>query len=221
MRKKIIILIGLPGSGKTTLSKILEKRLDNFVTISTLKVSRRLGLKRYNRNRASEVEEAFFTTAQIKCNEGLNLIFDNVFTSLRLKKRAIDFAKDNRLKPIIVEITTPKCISKKRMIKRPKKDSLISDSSDPKHYDKSAQRWEDLRYIDPDFSYLYFYNHDESIKSYLEIVNLGTNIEKYTKEVRNIIICNFNVKKMISRQSNDTSQPSTSNYSPAVSHMTI
>ncbi|MFC1780287.1 AAA family ATPase [Patescibacteria group bacterium] len=201
MKQKLIILMGLPGSGKTTLGNLLESRHNNFVHISPLKVQRKMGLKRYNRKRAKEMESMFFKEASNTLRRNQNLILENVFSRREYKNNVLKFSQDNYLDTLIIETLTPENIAKKRIRKRPKKDHLICDSNDPKHYDKSLARWESLEINLRDYprlSYFKFFNDDNPDKSYIETVNIPTNAYKFVKQIQKAIIKNFKVQKVIS-----------------------
>jgi len=191
--------MGLPGSGKTKLGKALEINLNDSKHLQILTILRGIGLKKYSRKKAQLIEDLFFATAKKVLNCRNVLILENVFSTSLIKYNALNFARNCKRETLLIELTTPEIIAKKRIKSRPKKDKLVSDSRDPKHYDKSAMRWESIR-IDPhkypNISTMRFYNHDIVDLSYIENIHITFQIEPLYSQVLQVINQEFHVCKI-------------------------
>lgn len=127
MPETIIILVGLPGSGKSTILKHFKKKYDikGFKTGDVIREERkRRGLKNTKENDA-KISEWFHSNgreklmaeriwAKAKKLTSRIVVLDGLRSSQQLKH----LQKISRIKPIIVSLEAPFEIRAKRMLKR-------------------------------------------------------------------------------------------------------
>ncbi len=149
MKKFLIVLAGLPGTGKTTVAEILEQNLTNYKIISQNEIRRKHKLKRMPHKQEIILREIDVKTAEL-LNKGKGVIFDSVNRYTFRRQQMYGIASCCRKNVLTLETICYEEEAKKRMRSRPKGDGIISDPCDPKVYDKMARSWED---IETDFKY--------------------------------------------------------------------
>lgn len=149
-RERFLILIcGLPSTGKTTLAKKLSEKLNHYILISQNEVRRQMGIKRMPKNQERVLRTIDRLTAKhLMANWGVIFESVNRYSFRRHQMYGVASACGKRV--IILEIICPEKEAKKRMRDRPKGDKLLSDPKNPAIYDRLKALWEN---IEIDFKY--------------------------------------------------------------------
>lgn len=151
MRKKrqkkevfLLLICGLPSTGKTTLAVKLAKKLDQYILISQNEIRQKMNMKRMPKTQ-EKVLRAIDRLAADRLRAGQGVIFESVnrFSFRRHQMYGVASACSRRV--ITLEIVCSEETAKKRMSKRPKGNKLLSDPRDPAIYDKLKAQWEDVK----------------------------------------------------------------------------
>ena len=141
--KWLIVVCGLPGTGKTESSKKLAERLPLLVCISQNEVRREFGMKRMPKTQDAVLREIDRRIATCLMS-GKSVVFDSVNRYQFRRQQLYGVASCLGARVVTLEMTCPEEIAKERMTHRPCADGLVSDASDPKVYDKMRIEWEDV-----------------------------------------------------------------------------
>ncbi|HDD45946.1 MAG TPA: ATP-binding protein [Candidatus Aenigmarchaeota archaeon] len=119
----LIIVAGLPGSGKTTLANALKNKI-NAVVLSSDRIRKRLFKNpSYSEEEKRLVYEVMFLIAEIVLANKLNCILDATFYKKELRARAFNIANKFKTKFFIIECVMPAMLIKKRIENRPESDA--------------------------------------------------------------------------------------------------
>src|SRR3989344_6807449 len=143
MDKWLIVVCGLPGTGKTESSKKLAGHLPLFVYIGQNEVRRYFGMKRMPKKQDTVLREIDRRIA-LHLVFGKSVVFDSVNRYQFRRQQLYGIASCLSTRVITLEMICPEKDAKKRMLNRPPGDGLVSDASDPKVYDKMKLEWEDI-----------------------------------------------------------------------------
>lgn len=149
-REKFLILIcGLPSTGKTTLAQKLSEKLRNYILISQNEIRRQMGIKRMPKNQEKVLRTIDRLTAKhLMADYGVIFESVNRYSFRRHQMYGVASACGSRV--VALEIICPEEEAKKKMRERPKGDKLLSDPKDPAVYDRLKALWEN---IEIDFKY--------------------------------------------------------------------
>ena len=185
-QKYLILLAGLPCTGKSTVSDKLYHGLKDYDLISQNEIRREYGYKKMPKNQDFALRETDRRAAK-SLNGGRGVIIDSVnkFTFRRQQVYGVASCCDSRA--ITLECICSQEEAKKRMRSRPNSDGLISDPNDPRVYDKLSKEWES---IDEDFKHLgvdhvSHVTYDSS-ENALEIVRVDKNNKKLIRFIDRI-----------------------------------
>jgi predicted kinase len=141
--KFLILICGLPGTGKTTIAKKLAERLTQYALISQNDVRRKMGIKRMPKTQEKVLRAIDRITADyLRADRGV--IFESVNRCSFRRHQMYGVASCCGRRVITMDIVCPEEISKDRMLKRPKSDKLLSDPNDPDVYDRLKAAWENV-----------------------------------------------------------------------------
>lgn len=149
MKNYLIIIAGLPATGKQTSAEKLAKNLKDYVLIDQNELRRKAGMKKMPQKQDT-INRKIDVLARNYLDIGKGVI---ILAGHRQRCRR------NQLYGVASccgkEVITLECIcseeeAKKRMKKRPDNDGLVSKPNDPVVYDKIRGLWEG---IDNDFIY--------------------------------------------------------------------
>ncbi|NOX71966.1 MAG: AAA family ATPase [Candidatus Micrarchaeota archaeon] len=136
----IVLLCGLPGTGKTSFGKALSEELDLFL-LRTDEVRKKLsGSPSYSEEDKERVYDVFFLVAEYLVRAGKSVILDGTFYREKYRKRAKKLAETLTEEMKIVECTNKEERIKKWIEKR--KD--LSDA-DFEVYLKMKKLWEPIK----------------------------------------------------------------------------
>jgi hypothetical protein len=134
--KKLIIIAGLPGTGKTTVAKMLAKIL-NIPRLSTddirkekgFSIRKKYGDKPYPENHKKRTYDIIFDLAEDLLRKGKSVILDATFYARPLREKAFRLAEDQKAKFFIIEVIAQANLVVKRIEKRYKKGADSSEAN--------------------------------------------------------------------------------------------
>ncbi len=148
-KKHLIILAGLPGTGKTTSAKKLVENFGGYELIIQNDLRRSLGMKKLGKT-----QERVLRTLDKRVNEclsdGCGVIIDSVHRYLFRRHQLYGIASGCGTNVITIETKCSEEEAKRRMLARQSSDNLLSDPRSSKVYHRISQLWEE---IDLDFKY--------------------------------------------------------------------
>jgi len=149
MEKYLIVMAGLPGTGKTTTTQKLYENLERYTIISQNELRRKAGMKKMRKTFDNILRQIDIETRNL-LDSGQGVIVDSVNRYLFRRHQLYGVASCCRKKVLTIECVCPEKEAKKRMKDKPASDGLISDPRDTKVWDKLSNSWED---IEKDFKY--------------------------------------------------------------------
>jgi predicted kinase len=119
-KQTIVIIDGPMGSGKTTISKILHKKVKNFVYLSTDKIKwLQSDFSRSDRDIDVSLK-VLLSMARTYLNEGFNLLIEENFIDKKVMEKFISLSKNKKTKLLVYHLEVPKNILLSRIYKRSK-----------------------------------------------------------------------------------------------------
>ncbi|MFW5746887.1 MAG: AAA family ATPase [Nanoarchaeota archaeon] len=137
----LIVLSGLPGTGKTTLSRRLTHALANSEVISLLEIRRALGHKRYNPHQNPLVHDILHQQIVYLISQKTHVIVDSTNATQAKRLPYYHIAAATRTPVTILEMTCPTEVSKRRIRQRPRIPHTVNPPSLPTTYQKVAREW--------------------------------------------------------------------------------
>ena len=150
LKEKFLILIcGLPSTGKTTIARKLSEKLSKYILISQNEIRRSMGMKRMPKTQEKVLRTIDFLTAD-RLRADYGVIFESVNRWSFRRQQIYGVASACRRRVITLEIVCPEEVAKKRMRERPDGVEMLSDPKDVAVYDRLKALWEN---IEVDFKY--------------------------------------------------------------------
>ncbi len=119
----LVIICGLPGTGKTTLAREVAKHIP-AVHISSDAIRMMLLRKRtYSEKEKEGVYKAMFKKAEELITGGRSVVLDATFYKKMLREKARAIADKTKSKFFLVECTTPESVLRERMFARKRGES--------------------------------------------------------------------------------------------------
>lgn len=114
----LIIVCGLPGTGKSFLSRKLAERI-NAEYLNTDRIrKKRFPNPTYSEEEKQKVYEEMFSCAGKLLSQGKNVILDGTFFKKKLRQRAYKLAEENKSAYYIIECIAPSHKVEKRILER-------------------------------------------------------------------------------------------------------
>lgn len=124
----LVILSGLPGTGKTYFSKELSKRL-SFVTLESDALRRILNpIPNHGKSESTRLFAAIHLLCERLIREGHSVIVDATNLSEKHRQHFYDIADRSGIKLVIVQVKAPSSLVKDRLDKRVKECGSNSDA---------------------------------------------------------------------------------------------
>ena len=166
----LILLCGLPGTGKTTVASKLERVL-NYTVVDQNQIRRQYGYKKMPKTFDPVLREIDRSIA-LNLNSDRGVIFDSVNRRTARRQQIYGIASCCNVRVVTLEIVCREGLAKERIAQRPGGDGLLSDPNDPAIYDKLKN---DSDPVDVDFLY--------PGQDHVSYIQFDTEDKKITKKV--------------------------------------
>jgi hypothetical protein len=140
----LVLITGLPGTGKSTLAMHLARRLRATVLRTDVIRKQLFPQPKYTEEEKELVYKVTFLIAEYLLRAGKNVILDGTFYKRSLRQRVYQLARAVKTKLIIVECGAPEAVVKQRMEARAKKKNIPTDA-DFEVYKKIRDQFEPLQ----------------------------------------------------------------------------
>lgn len=149
--KKLILLCGIPGSGKTTLAAKLAEQ--GFICLSADDIRQELWGDAAEQKEAEKVFEIFFDRLQQGLSRGWNIVIDNTNINTRHREPILQQAKKAGYKDIelwVFDIPLPVCIERNKQRGRIVPEEIITNMYTTLHGSGKPEKREGrIKYVRP------------------------------------------------------------------------
>lgn len=141
--RHLILMAGLPGTGKTTVARRLLEVLSGYELVSQNEIRRQQGMREMPEMQEDTLRLIDRITARHLWN-GSGVIFDSVNRYLFRRHQMYGIASGCGRKVLTLECVCSEREAKRRMAARPPGDEWLSDPRDPAVYDRLLAGWQDI-----------------------------------------------------------------------------
>ncbi len=187
MPSHIIMVAGLPGTGKTTAAERLESGLE-YDLHTVLGIRREFDHKKYSLKQDPTVFAELYERVRKSLQNGTGVIVDTANKERSGRKKIYDIALYYDSDVVILECYCSEMTAKKRMRSKPKSDGLVTDPRDPRVYEKLAMKWEDIQHdmeCFPDYPLSYL-RYNTEIKD-MEEVRVSPETKPLVNSIKQIL----------------------------------
>ncbi|MEE9323010.1 MAG: nucleoside monophosphate kinase [Candidatus Aenigmarchaeota archaeon] len=140
---RLILVCGLPGTGKTTVAEKIADKTKSFVFNTDIIRKELFGKPKYTKKEKSLVYDLLFEMAEKFLKSAKNVVLDGTFYKKELRKRVKEMAKKTDSEFHVVEVRCDEEILKERMGKRTKQKT--PSDADFEIYMKIKKEFEPVR----------------------------------------------------------------------------
>ena len=188
MNNHLILITGLPGTGKQTSAEKLVENLENYVLIDQNELRRKAGMRKMPQKQ-DDINRKIDRMAASYLNKRNGVIILAGHRQVCRRNQLYGVASCCGKNVIALECVCSETEAKRRIKARPKSDGLISKPNEPKVYDRIRDLWEDInidfKYPGQDFVSYITYNTEEN-KIYKNRVTYG--VGKFIDEIEKILL---------------------------------
>lgn len=188
MRNYLILIAGLPGTGKQTSAEKLARNLDNYVLIDQNELRRKAGMKKMPQKQ-DEINRKIDRMSASYLNKGMGIIILAGHRQVCRRNQLYGIASCCRANVVTLECVCSAEESKRRMKARPQSDGLVSKPNDSKVYDRIKSLWEDIeidfKFPGQDFVSYLTYNTEEN-RVYKNKITDGTG--RFINKIERILL---------------------------------
>ncbi len=159
----LIILVGLPGTGKSTISTYLAREIQyhHIESNAVRRACKTPETKELQRAADRHILEKINSMTSQYLSEGKGVILDSLHRYAYRRGELYSLASAEQKPVLVLECICAENTSKHRMTLRPESDGTISDPKDTSIYDRFVREWESLdddfdRLVIPHVSYLQY-----------------------------------------------------------------
>ena len=182
MKNYLIIMAGLPGTGKTTTGRLLAEKL-GYEFISQNDIRREYGMKEMPESQPRLQRDVDRRIAKL-LGEGKGVVIDAAHRYGGRRHQLYGVASGLGKDVVVVEPICSEETAKKRMTERPESDGLLVDAKDPAVYDKVKAGWEpvgdELMDYSDHVSYVIYDTENGGVKAKI----VGHEAEDFIEEVK-------------------------------------
>ena len=149
-KKYLILMAGLPGTGKTTVSEKLSKEL-GYTLINQNSVRREHGMKKMPKTQENVLRDVDRRVHDALAR-GEGVIVDAANRYGHRRHQFYGIASGFGMEVVVLECVCSEDTAKARIKERPRGDGLIVDAYDPSAYDKVRAGFEEVEADFHDFS---------------------------------------------------------------------
>lgn len=140
----VVIVCGLLGTGKTTLSKRILQHTSKFIRFNTDETRKLLGKTTFDRKDTPEVNAYMYTKARDLLNQKKSVLFDSTYKLQEAREKIYNLAKEFSVPVILIECISSDDTTIRRLTARPGRDGKIYDSTNKEEdYYEYVRLWED------------------------------------------------------------------------------
>ncbi len=188
MQNHLILLAGLPATGKQTSAEKLAKNLDNHILIDQNELRRKAGMKKMPQKQ-DDINRKIDRMSAAYLNSGMSVIILAGHRQIARRNQLYGIASCFGKNVVIIECICSEKEAQRRMKTRPKSDGLISKPNDPKVYHRIKSLWEDInidfKFPGQDFvSYITY--HSEENRVYWNKVAKG--MDSFIEKIEKILL---------------------------------
>ena len=139
----LIMLAGLPGTGKSTVASKIVRGLNGYEVVSQNEIRRKFGIRRMPKTQ----EKTLRTIDRMTCDllkAGKGVIFDSVNRFLFRRQQIYGIAAGCGANVVTLETVCSEREAKRRIGMRNKSDRLLSDPYRTEVYDRLQGEWEPI-----------------------------------------------------------------------------
>ncbi len=177
MHNYLILVAGLPATGKQTSAEKLAKNLNNYVLIDQNELRRKAGIRKMPQKQ-DEINRKIDRMTASYLNERKGVIILAGHRQVCRRNQLYGVASCCGANVIALECVCSEAEAKRRMRARPKSDGLLSKPNEPRVYDRIRDLWEDInidfKFPGQDFVSYVAYNTEEN-KIYRNKITEGMN----------------------------------------------
>lgn len=146
-RPLLIVMCGLPGSGKTTLARALAERL-GLELLRTDELRQQLQGRerqiagRYQAGARAEVYGELLHQAGQRLERGESLVLDGTFSRAALREAALNVGRDFAADTVLVHCACPRDVALERIAARLQRPGADASEAQPAVYDQLLAEWE-------------------------------------------------------------------------------
>jgi predicted kinase len=142
-RNTLILVCGLPGTGKSTVSKAIAERTKALLFNTDVVRKELFSRPAYTQEEKDLVYKMLFEMAEKFLKQSKNIVLDGTFYKEELRSRVKEIAQRNRSAFAIVEVVCSEKTAKRRLDERAKSESL--SDADFCVYRKIREQFEPIR----------------------------------------------------------------------------
>ncbi len=184
----LILIAGLPGTGKQTAAEKLHKHSKNFELIDQNELRRAAGMKKMPQKQDTILRQIDRITAEY-LREGKGVIVLAGHRQVARRNQLYGIASSCEKKVITLECFCSEEEATRRILKRNPKDGLVSKPTDPEVYYRIKNLWEniwmDFRYPGHDFISYLRYNTE---KNTISCEKVEFSMREFTRTIEKILL---------------------------------
>jgi choline kinase/predicted kinase len=142
LKQPLVVLCGLMGTGKTTISNIICNSRNDYVKANTDDVRRLLGKKTFDPKDTPEVNEHIYFMIKYILDQGRGIVSDSANKTEEVRKKLYKIARDIGVPIIVVECVARNETAIKRIKERPERDGLHKPTNKEQDYYDYLKLWE-------------------------------------------------------------------------------